>query len=35
MAQLADACAHVVATLQSVYGFTDHDAIGVWLDPFT
>lgn len=35
MAQLADACEHVIGTLQAVYGFTDHDAIAVYLDPFT
>ncbi|HMQ27755.1 MAG TPA: hypothetical protein PKA98_17325, partial [Acidimicrobiales bacterium] len=35
MAQLPDACEHVIGTLQAVYGFTDHDAIGVYLDPFT
>lgn len=35
MAELPEACAHVVATLQAVYGFTEDDAIGVYLDPFT
>ena len=35
MAQLGDACEHVIGTLQAVYGFTEHDAIAVYLDPFT
>ncbi len=35
MAELPEACAHVVATLRAVYGFTDDDLIAVDLDPFT
>ncbi len=32
--QLADACDLVLVTLQAVYGFTEADTIGVYLDPF-
>jgi len=34
MNQLDDACEHVITTLHLVYGFSEDDAIGVWLDPF-
>jgi hypothetical protein len=34
MAQLPEACEHVLATLQAVYGFTDQDPVVVVLDPF-
>ena len=34
MAQLPEACEHVLATLQAVYGFTDQDPVVVALDPF-
>jgi hypothetical protein len=31
---LADACDQVLMTLQVVYGFTETDTIGVYVDPF-
>lgn len=34
MAQLPEACEHVLVTLQAVYGFTDQDPVVVALDPF-
>ncbi len=32
--RLADACDQVLMTLQVVYGFTETDTIGVYVDPF-